>query len=135
MSNEDDHMFRVWDEETHEYNTNAHITYVLDENGELMIADHTFYEEGVEYRCPRHECKVERCTGLQDHNEKLIYAEDLLHIVDPLPGVEFDEDMRVIWSNGCWYAQGKHGKQRLFELLQNHEVIVVGTVHNGEVHQ
>jgi len=87
MSNEDDLKFRVWDETTHKYNTNVYITHVLTEDGSLMVADNTFYESGVSFRCPRHECKVERCTGLKDQDGKLVYQNDRIHIDDPIPGV------------------------------------------------
>lgn len=133
MSNKDDRRFRVWDEETHEYNTNVYITYVLEETGSLMVADNTFYERGVDYRCPRHKYKVERCTGLRNQAGALVYQNDRIHIEDPIPGVQEDADLVVTWDKGGWIGQGKHGKYSLWAALTYHKVRVVGTIHDKEV--
>ena len=133
MSDKDACKFRVWDETTHKYNTNVYITYVLTEDGSLLVADNTFYEHGVNFRCPRHPCKVERCTGLKDCAGKLIYHNDKVLVsftqwamcTEKTP----DEEFVVGWRCGVWELRNDRTVLDI-DSMDIESIKVLGTIHD-----
>ena len=119
--NRDDLKFRVWDARENEYTDKD---WLLTQWGSL--AD-PLDEAGMFYAPSS--CSVERCTGFTDNYEIPIYEKDRIKIEDPIKGIEQDTEYCVGWIKGCWYALGAHGMQRLSELLENHSVLVLGTIH------
>ena len=133
MSNKDDRKFRVWDEETHEYNTNVYITFVLTEDGSLMVADSTFYEHGVNYRRPRHKCKVERCTGIKDCDGKLIYHKDrvLVSFTQWPMCTKKTPDEEFVVGRGCGVWELRNGNTVLdIDNMDIASIKVLGTIHD-----
>lgn len=125
--NRDDLKYRVWDTQERRY-LSIDSTIFLNCQGRLIRGD--IYIEDV------HPGRyvIERCTEFTDNYEIPVYEKDRIKIEDPIKGIEQDTEYCVGWIKGCWYALGAHGMQRLSELLENHSVLVLGTIHDKEQH-
>ena len=136
MSNRDDLKFRVWNPTAQKYEVYEQCHYFLRDDGcRVILEDSQRWSDGITYEDLPYNEEIERCTGLKDHNEKLVYQNDRIHIEDPIPGVQEDVDLVVKWDKGGWVGQGKHGKYSLWAALTHRKVRVVGTIHDGEAHQ
>ena len=130
--NKDDLKFRVWDNEEKCYQESDADYCRINYNGELECM--FTYDNGIgcRYEYIQDRCSIERCTGFTDNYEIPIYEKDRIKIEDPIKGIKQDTEYCVGWTKGCWYALGAHGMQRLSELLENHSVLVLGSIHDKE---
>lgn len=138
--NRDDLKYRVWDNQVKRY-----LSFDGNDDGLFLLPDAKLWGGKIGGCIGCHAWKlkeyeptsyvVERCTGFTDNYEIPIYEKDRIKIENPIKGIEQDTEYCVGWIKGCWYALGAHGMQRLSELLENHSVLVLGTIHDKEQHE